>query len=85
MIRFASSIVTMALGVVLIVLAGGLARELVRLCEEEGTESFSVAAGPGGIFGCWAFIVLLGFLGGLISCYGIHVLRLQISHAQTFR
>ena len=81
--KLISACTATGLGIVITTFGIMLAKRLFVLCEDEGTESFTVAAGPFGILACWAFIFLLSFGGALVFCYGIYLFRYRLTHAVT--
>ena len=70
-----SGILVAAVGTLVVgwVALGG--KTLNRLLQDEGTESFAVRLGTGGLLGCVAFLFLVGTIGILLICYGINVSR----------
>ena len=53
--------------------AYGLNR-LLQLMEEEGTESWTVNAGPFGIFGCVSFLIILFYFAVVLLTHATHLL-----------
>jgi hypothetical protein len=63
----------MAVGLLLVILSIAASENLKPMFDEEGTESLSAI--PFAELGCVSFLMMVGFSGVLLCCYGVHVLR----------